>query len=105
MKILITGAGGFIGYHLVKKCLNYKNEIVGIDNINDYYDVNLKKARINILQSECKLNNSKFKFHQENIEDYNAMENIANLKPELVITTAQEKNIFYKIQWPIAIQI
>ena len=46
MKILITGAAGFIGYHLVLKMLQRGDEVVGLDNINDYYDVNLKYARL-----------------------------------------------------------
>jgi UDP-glucuronate 4-epimerase len=46
MKILITGTAGFIGFHLAKKLLDRGDEVVGIDNINDYYDVNLKYARL-----------------------------------------------------------
>lgn len=46
MKILVTGAAGFIGYHLVKALVNSNNDIVGIDNINDYYDINLKYGRL-----------------------------------------------------------
>lgn len=46
MKILVTGTAGFIGYHLAKKLLERGDEIVGLDNINDYYDVNLKYARL-----------------------------------------------------------
>jgi UDP-glucuronate 4-epimerase len=49
MKILVTGAAGFIGFHLSKSLLDKGHDIVGIDNINDYYDVNLKYARINEL--------------------------------------------------------
>ena len=49
MKVLVTGTAGFIGYHLAKKLLNRGDEVVGLDNINDYYDVNLKYARLNEL--------------------------------------------------------
>ena len=46
MKILVTGTAGFIGYHLAKKLLERGDTVVGLDNINDYYDVNLKYARL-----------------------------------------------------------
>ena len=46
MKLLITGSAGFIGFHLTKKLLNTDYDIVGLDNINNYYDVNLKYARL-----------------------------------------------------------
>ena len=49
MKILVTGTAGFIGFHLAKKLLERGDEVVGIDNINDYYDINLKYARLNEL--------------------------------------------------------
>lgn len=49
MKILVTGTAGFIGYHLAKKLLERGDEVIGIDNINDYYDVNLKYGRLNEL--------------------------------------------------------
>ena len=46
MSIIITGAAGFIGYHLSKKILNENISLIGIDNMNDYYDINLKEARL-----------------------------------------------------------
>ena len=46
MKILITGAAGFIGFHLTRSLLSHNISVVGIDNINDYYDVNLKFGRL-----------------------------------------------------------
>ena len=49
MKILVTGAAGFIGFHLCKSLLSKGHRIVGLDNINNYYDVNLKYARLNEL--------------------------------------------------------
>jgi UDP-glucuronate 4-epimerase len=45
MKILVTGTAGFIGFHLAKKLLGRGDTVVGLDNINDYYDVNLKYGR------------------------------------------------------------
>ena len=52
MKYLVTGAAGFIGMHTCLKLLKKNFEVVGIDNLNDYYDVNLKIARINILKKK-----------------------------------------------------
>ena len=49
MKILVTGAAGFIGFHLSKKLMDAGHEVVGLDNVNDYYDVNLKNKRLDIL--------------------------------------------------------
>ena len=46
MKILVTGTAGFIGFHLAKKLLDRGDEVVGLDNINDYYNVNLKYGRL-----------------------------------------------------------
>ena len=57
-KILVTGIAGFIGFHLSKRLISRGYKIIGIDNLNDYYDPNLKKSRIKKLQkiSEKKLN-------------------------------------------------
>ena len=49
-KILVTGSAGFIGYHFTKSLLDDGFKVMGIDNINDYYDVNLKRSRLKILQ-------------------------------------------------------
>ena len=46
MKVLVTGAAGFIGFHVSKYLCNRGDEVIGIDNLNDYYDVSLKKARL-----------------------------------------------------------
>ena len=66
--ILVTGAAGFIGFHLAKRLLDEGTSVVGIDNLNAYYDVNLKKARLAILK---KYDN--FTFHKLNISNRRAM--------------------------------
>ena len=64
MKILVTGSAGFIGFHLCKKLLERGEEVIGIDNINDYYDVNLKNRRIENLKVY-----KNFKFQKVDIAD------------------------------------
>ena len=51
MKVLVTGSAGFIGFTTAKKLLERGDEVLGIDNLNDYYDPSLKKDRLNILHS------------------------------------------------------
>ncbi len=65
MKVLVTGTAGFIGFHLAKKLLERGDEVVGLDNINDYYDVNLKYARLKELGIQ-----------QENIQENQLIESI-----------------------------
>ena len=57
MKILVTGSSGFIGFHTSLCLLKNKHRVIGVDNLNDYYDVNLKKSRLKVLR---KFNNFKF---------------------------------------------
>ena len=64
-KILITGIAGFIGYHLAEKLLNNNYHIIGIDNLNDYYDPTLKKARLNNLNKFSNFEFQKIDFIQK----------------------------------------
>jgi UDP-glucuronate 4-epimerase len=66
--ILVTGAAGFIGFHVVRKLLDLGNEVVGVDNLNEYYDPSLKKARLALL-----MKNKAFHFHECDIADFEAM--------------------------------
>ena len=50
--ILVTGSAGFIGYHLCKRLLDSGNNVIGIDNVNDYYDVNLKRKKIRDIKQD-----------------------------------------------------
>ncbi len=71
MKILITGSSGFIGFHLAKLLLENKHKVHGYDSMNNYYDVNLKKSRLDILK---KYNN--FSFTKGNIENEKKLKKI-----------------------------
>ena len=61
MSYLITGAAGFIGFHLALKLLEEGKKVIGVDNLNSYYDVNLKKSRLEILRDKFPTN---FIFHK-----------------------------------------
>ena len=67
-KILVTGAAGFIGYHLCQKLL-IQNDVIGIDNINSYYDKKLKLDRIKNLEKTAQESNGKWTFYKEDIEN------------------------------------
>ena len=64
MKILVTGVAGFIGFHTTKRLLDSGYDIAGLDNLNNYYDINLKKDRLKILQEY-----DRFSFHQIDLID------------------------------------
>ena len=67
--ILITGAAGFIGAELSKKFLREGFKVIGIDNINNYYDVNLKIDRLKEIEVIAKINSFSWKFYEDSIED------------------------------------
>ncbi|MFD3155955.1 NAD-dependent epimerase [Haloimpatiens sp. FM7330] len=97
-KILITGAAGFIGFHLASLLLEKDYKVVGIDNINDYYDVNLKESRLSLLKK-----NENFIFHKIDLKD---KENIDKLfdkyKFDYVINLGAQAGVRYSIENPYA---
>jgi len=96
MKILITGSSGFIGFHLSKLLLEKGNTIHGIDSMNNYYDVNLKKARLKIL-----LKHKKFSFSKIDLENNKKIKNIfKKFKPKVVIHLAAQAGVRYSIDKP-----
>lgn len=77
MKILITGSAGFIGFHLARKLLSEGWQVIGIDNLNDYYDPKLKEDRLAILQKH-----KDFVFKKVDLKDKTAVDAVfANYKP------------------------
>ena len=74
--VLITGAAGFIGSFLVKKFLKSGYQVIGIDNINSYYDKNLKKDRLKDIDKCAIETHSSWKFFKASIEDKKGMEEI-----------------------------
>ncbi len=113
MKILVTGTAGFIGYHLAKKLLERGDEVVGLDNINDYYDVNLKYARLaelginkDLLIKTIPVVSSKYpkhKFVKINLEDTQSINNLFETeKFDAVCNLAAQAGVRYSIENPHA---
>ncbi len=99
MVVLVTGAAGFIGFHLCLKLLKEGYVVLGIDNLNDYYDVSLKNARLEILRSQSSINHkSSFTFHKINIEDKEKLKEIfETYKPSKVVNLAAQAGVRYSL--------
>ena len=96
MKILVTGSSGFIGFHLSMLLLKKGIKVLGIDCMNNYYDVNLKKARLNILKKY-----KNFSFNKINLENEKKIQNIfIKFKPNIVIHLAAQAGVRYSIDKP-----
>ena len=97
-KILVTGAAGFIGYYLSKRLLEQNCTVVGIDNLNDYYDVGLKRARLDLLKPY-----QNFTFHEIDIADKAALEDLfSKEKFDIVVNLAAQAGVRYSITNPDA---
>ena len=95
--ILITGSAGFIGFHLSKRLLNMGYNIIGIDNINDYYNPKLKEDRLKQLESK------NFTFIKSNLEDVEIInESFDKYQPNIVINLAAQAGVRYSLENPHA---
>ncbi|MNC00513.1 UDP-glucose 4-epimerase [compost metagenome] len=93
---LVTGAAGFIGMHLSKKLLSMGCKVIGYDNMNDYYDVNLKLSRLNILKKF-----DHFTFHKADLIDRDYLENLFSKNNiDIVINLAAQAGVRYSIENP-----
>jgi len=107
MKILVTGTAGFIGFHLAQKLLERGNEVIGLDNINDYYDVNLKYARLKELGiDKDKVQSTKYKKHKfvkVNLENQKSINKLfKEEKFDAVCNLAAQAGVRYSIENPHA---
>jgi len=99
VQVLITGVAGFIGYHLADKMLKLGYQVLGIDNLNDYYDPSLKKLRLENLVTHKESRN--FKFLELDISCRNMMEDIfRDYQPEYVIHLAAQAGVRYSLENP-----
>ena len=98
MKYLITGSAGFIGFHLSKRLLGQGNSVVGLDNLNEYYDINLKKFRLNELKGD-----PKFTFHKLDLVDRNGIEKLFSENNfDYVVNLAAQAGVRYSLEHPHA---
>lgn len=96
MKLLVTGAAGFIGFHTAKALLDRGDEVIGLDNLNTYYDVSLKEARLAQLTPR-----NDFHFVRADLEDRPAMEKLfAEYRPQRVIHLAAQAGVRYSLDNP-----
>jgi UDP-glucuronate 4-epimerase len=98
VKILVTGAAGFIGFHLSKRLLQRGDTVIGLDNLNSYYDVSLKKDRLEQISSS-----NNFTFYQLDLADREQIEKLfSEEKFEVVVNLAAQAGVRYSITNPHA---
>ena len=99
--ILVTGAAGFIGYSLIKELLQRGENVIGIDNLNDYYDLNLKKSRIEQINFFSKEKNIFWKFFKISIDNFKELEKIFDLyEPKVVVNLAAQAGVRFSLKNP-----
>lgn len=97
-RVLVTGAAGFIGFHLARRLLEMGCPVMGLDNLNDYYDVSLKKHRLDILEKY-----KSFQFQQGDLKDKDTLiDLLPSFRPDIVVHLAAQAGVRYSIDHPEA---
>ena len=103
MTVLVTGAAGFIGFHLSSRLLERGTPVLGFDNVNPYYDPSLKRARIAQLQAIAARTGTSFQLIEADLEDRAAVEAAFQThKPSKVVNLAAQAGVRYSIENPAA---
>ncbi|MER9437150.1 NAD-dependent epimerase [Mesorhizobium sp. M0618] len=103
MRVLVTGAAGFIGYHVSKRLLERGDEVVGIDNVNDYYDPQIKEARLRLLDEASRKTNAGYQFIRGNLADRSVVDAcFADHAFDRVIHLAAQAGVRYSLENPHA---
>ena len=101
MKVLVTGAAGFIGFHVAQQLLERGDDVVGFDNVNGYYDPTLKEARLAILERKSGGSDGKFSFVRADITDASAIEAcFSEHAPDRVIHLAAQAGVRHSLSHP-----
>ncbi len=97
---MVTGAAGFIGFHICRKLINSNFKVLGIDNLNDYYEKKLKNDRLNLL-NQLENAHTYWEFKNINLEKDKELQNLFHLyKPEIVLNLAAQAGVRYSLEKP-----
>ena len=101
MKILVTGNAGFIGFHVARRLLERGDTVIGLDVVNDYYDPELKEARLRLLDETARKTNSGYAFIRANLADKQAVDAVfSEYRPDRVINLAAQAGVRHSLTHP-----
>ena len=101
-RVLVTGACGFIGLHLSQRLMCEGFSVVGIDNLNDYYDPALKQMRLAALRETQRAENSQFRFIEMDLADREATADLFSTEFDVVVNLAAQAGVRYSLENPYA---